>query len=257
MINQICNGKVQPYSFDDLPEEISLILDKFGKKLWSYIISIPRIKDTYGSVTDYYIELREKNSDIKVCPFCGLENLLPSCAAIGDDGRREAFDHYLNKGNYPFLEVNFLNLFPACHHCNSDYKDRKNIIYSDLSNEKRRTKVFYPFDQNLRQHKILVKIDNLDEFTFNISGSEEYREEVESWKSIYEIPRRYSDSLKDKHEVFYKIIKSLMKESGGNIIIAKRIYIATIGDLPLPDSELKIAFGNKVFEMLSHSTCNI
>ena len=36
--------------------------------------------------------------------------------------RREPFDHYLLRSQYPFVSLIRNNLVPMCHDCNEDYK---------------------------------------------------------------------------------------------------------------------------------------
>ena len=41
--------------------------------------------------------------------------------------RREPFDHYLLRSQYPFVSLIRNNLVPMCHDCNEDYK--KSMIF--------------------------------------------------------------------------------------------------------------------------------
>ena len=57
-----------------------------------------------------------KNGEGK-CPYCGIADIKGQHHRLKD-----AYDHYLPKSIYPFNSVNFKNLAPMCHECNSSYK---------------------------------------------------------------------------------------------------------------------------------------
>ena len=50
--------------------------------------------------------------------------------------KREAYDHYLPKVLYPFNSINFRNLAPACHECNSTYKLGKDPAHNPAGRRK-------------------------------------------------------------------------------------------------------------------------
>lgn len=254
-IKLICSGKIKPYEYDDLPKEITSILKPFDVQLWDYIIKRDRVELFGGSVKDYYTSLRDANNNIKACPFCKIENLLSGYDSDGEDGKREAFDHYLNKAKYPFISVNFLNLFPTCHQCNSTYKDSISVIYNDISFPKKRKVAFYPFDKKLSEIKLKLELENLNTYKVNISSKMGYVNEIQSWDNIYQIQKRYTNSIKDKCEVYDSIIVDLL-ETTKDIDEAKRIYFLTLGNVSLIGSELQIAYGNKVFSELEKNGCH-
>lgn len=88
------------------------------------------------------------------CPFCGINDLLGE-----HHSRREAYDHYLPKALYPFNSINFRNLVPACHHCNSSYKTSKDPAYTpkDPARAVHRRAIFYPY--KAAAHSIELQID--------------------------------------------------------------------------------------------------
>lgn len=57
--------------------------------------------------------------DISVCPYCNLAHVFHD----EDAGKLiVSYDHYYDKGTYPYLALTFSNLIPACSTCNQNYK---------------------------------------------------------------------------------------------------------------------------------------
>lgn len=113
--------------------------------------------------------------------------------------KREAYDHYLPKAIYPFNSINFKNLVPACHYCNSSYKTSKNPTYTpkDPVRTVRRRVVFYPYKTTAHsidlkvdlQHSDIAKLTPAD-ITLQF-GPVAINDEIETWKEVYGIEERY------------------------------------------------------------------
>lgn len=58
------------------------------------------------------------NRGLKVCPYCGSTSI---AVCYKKDGTviKPPIDHFLPKGKYPFLAMNFFNLIPVCTTCNN------------------------------------------------------------------------------------------------------------------------------------------
>lgn len=135
----------------------------------------------------------------QVCPFCGINHLKGN-----NHSYREAYDHYIPKGLYPFNSLNFRNLAPMCHECNSTYKLTKVPIYENdekkinpLQKENNRSLAFFPYanEHPSIQFNIELKsndISNLkpDEIDLSIA-SEGYDEQIDSWKRVFGMEERY------------------------------------------------------------------
>ncbi|BBA33701.1 uncharacterized protein sS8_1744 [Methylocaldum marinum] len=122
------------------------------------------------------------------CPFCGLGDIKGV-----HHTRREAYDHYLPKALYPFNSINFRNLAPACHECNSTYKLSKDPTHNAAG----RRKAFYPYTTGASPIEITVELNTSDidhlkptdiQLTF---GPAAVHEEIETWKEVYGIDERY------------------------------------------------------------------
>ncbi len=126
--------------------------------------------------------------------------LVVSCWALikGENHNyREAYDHYLPKGHYPFNSINFRNLAPACHECNSTYKLGKDPAH----NHSGRRKAFYPYAPIAQPINIKVDLLHSDIAKLTLAdinmefGPTAVNEQIETWKDIYGIEERYKAKL--------------------------------------------------------------
>lgn len=175
-------------------QELSEQLATFFKGLYSKdLLGLKAVKDKIGDIDNHYNEFMGINK-LGKCPFCGIADIQGVYHST-----REAYDHYLPKGIYPFNSINFRNLVPACHHCNSSYKTSKDpaITPKDPAGATHRRKVFYPFANP--GHNIEVTLDlskpDVDHLTPDdiqlAFGPPALNEEIETWKDVYGIEERY------------------------------------------------------------------
>ena len=142
------------------------------------------------------------------CPFCGIGDIKG-----GNHSKREAYDHYLPKALYPFNSINFHNLAPACHECNSTYKLSKDPIQSGAL----RRKAFNPFASvdHVIQLQITLQhanIDALEPADIIIQfGPDTLEEELETWKDLYGIEERYKAKVCAENDGKYWLTQVLGK----------------------------------------------
>ena len=169
-------------------------LARFFKGLYSKdVLALAAIKQKIGDIDDHYQNFMAANTTGK-CPFCGIADMQGIYHT-----RREAYDHYFPKVLYPFNSVNFKNLVPACHHCNSTYKSSQDPAYTpkDPIHAVTRRKVFYPYA--VTGHDIEIRIDLRNNDVANLTPSDitlqfgpaASREEIDTWKDVYGIEERY------------------------------------------------------------------
>ena len=181
-----------PAGLKDLRDQLAL----FFKDLYSHV-DVAALKKWIGNIDDHYQTFVQKNKAGK-CPFCGISDLLGEYHS-----KREAYDHYLPKALYPFNSINFRNLVPACHHCNSSYKTSKDPAYTpkDPARSVHRRAVFYPYKtvahsidlQIDLQHADIAKLSPTD---VNLKfGPASVAAEIETWKDVYGIEERYRAKL--------------------------------------------------------------
>jgi len=190
-----CNPFVYS-ALKSINKELGNELEMFFKNLFNNVIHLKCVKDKIGELDSHYDEFVTINDEGK-CPFCGINDIKGKYVS-----KREAYDHLLPKDIYPFNSINFHNLAPMCHECNSSYKLKADPL---LNKDKvTRRKAFYPFDPSDPQ--IQIKIDFItkdlaflkpEEIQLDISSIGHY-EEVESWKEVFGIEERYKAKCLEK-----------------------------------------------------------
>jgi hypothetical protein len=145
------------------------------------------IKAKIGDIDDHYQAFVTTNKAGK-CPFCGIGDIKGIHAS-----KREAYDHYLPKALYPFNSINFHNLAPACHECNSTYKLSKDPAHSATG----RRKSFYPYTETPYAIELQVTLQhsdiaNLTQADVDLQfGPAALDEKIATWKDVYGIEERY------------------------------------------------------------------
>jgi len=192
-IEKVCanDPAVQIARYNDISAihpDLSEQLASFFQGLYSQqLLDLAAMREKIGQIDEHYQAFMQVNTTGK-CPFCGLSDIKGV-----HHTKREAYDHYLPKVLYPFNSINFRNLAPACHECNSTYKLGKD----PAQNPAGRRKAFYPYATN--GHSIAITIDldqpDIDELCpadIQLSfGPSAVHEEIETWKEVYRIDERY------------------------------------------------------------------
>lgn len=189
-IVDLCNNTTSPVTYVDiftLNEDLSILKDFFDY-LYDHSFNSVIINSYTGDFLSHYQELMRTNRDISMCPFCGLSPL-----ENFQSSNREEYDHYLPKGQYPFISVNFKNLAPMCHKCNKDHKFKKNPL-RDSSDNLRKSFYIYEPHQDL-EIKIILNSSSIDNLTTSdisiIIGPESLHDEIKTWSEIFNIEERY------------------------------------------------------------------
>lgn len=168
-------------------------------------LGLAAIREKIGDIKDHNKQFFDKNKAGK-CPFCGISDLKGIFHT-----RREAYDHYLPKYRYPFNSINFRNLAPACHECNSTYKLSKDPAYNVAG----RRKAFHPYAAPgyVVQIKVTLKHSDIEKLTpADITmqfGPTALVEEIDTWKDIYGIEERYKAKLCGENDGKYWLTQLL------------------------------------------------
>lgn len=203
-IEKICvddpSAKLVRYA--DIPDAYKFLRDQlalFFKGLYSQaLLDLAALREKIGDIDDHYKAFMSVNATGK-CPFCGITDMQGVYHST-----REAYDHYLPKGLYPFNSINLHNLVPACHHCNSSYKTSKDPAYApkDPAGAVHRRKVFYPYSSAAYSIDIKVNlnhpdIDQLKPTDIQLEfGPPALGELIETWKDVYGIEERYKEKCR-------------------------------------------------------------
>jgi hypothetical protein len=198
-IEKVCanDSTIQIVRYTDIKAaylDLSQQLASFFKGLYSQdLLNLVALKKKIGQIDDHYHEFMAVNKAGK-CPFCGISDIFGIYHS-----KREAYDHYLPKGLYPFNSINFRNLVPACHHCNSSYKLSQDPAFTpkDPVGKTSRRKAFYPYTSPRHKIEITIDLNTPDvehlipsdvQLTFEPSA---ISEELDAWKDVYGIEERY------------------------------------------------------------------
>lgn len=218
-IDRACNNdpSIQLARYTDIAEHHSDLAEQlatFFKGLYSQsLLKLAALRDKIGNIDDHYKSAFLTGNSTGKCPFCGIADMK------GEDHQyREAYDHYLPKALYPFNAINLHNLAPACHECNSTYKNVKDPVLKD----KVRRKAFYPYAVSTQPievkvdlfHSDITKLSSADiKLTF---GPAAVSEQIETWKDVYGIEERYKAKLCTENDGKYWLTQVLdeWKENG-------------------------------------------
>lgn len=189
-------------------------LGSFFKELYSQsLLNLAALRAKIGNIEDHYQTFVSTNNTGK-CPFCGIADI----KGEHHNSKREAYDHYLPKALYPFNSINFRNLAPACHECNSTYKLSKDPVRNAVG----RRKAFYPYAAvshtvELQVALLHADLDKLgpDDITIQL-GPAALAEELDTWKDTYGIEKRYKAKFCAKNDGKYWLTQVLdeWKEDG-------------------------------------------
>lgn len=201
--------------YADLPIADKVLCDQlasFFKGLYSQsLLGLVALTEKIGNIDDHYQSFVKINNAGK-CPFCGVSDMMGQY-----NTKREAYDHYLPKALYPFNSINFKNLVPACHQCNSSYKTSKDPAHpvKDPAGAAQRRKIFYPYRAVAENIEISVNVahPNIDELTpedlsFDF-GPAALEEELATWRDVYGIEERYRAKLLGENDGKYWITQAL------------------------------------------------
>lgn len=208
--------------YTDIDVNHKNLADKLGtffKGLYSQsLLDLAALRAKIGDIDDHYQSFVQTNK-VGKCPFCGINDLLGEYHS-----KREAYDHYLPKALYPFNSINFRNLVPACHHCNSSYKTSKDPAYTpkDPARAVHRRAVFYPYKTAAHSIELQVDMQHSDiakltpeDITLQF-GPVALAEELDTWKEVYGIEERYKAKLCGENDGQYWLMQVLdeWKEDG-------------------------------------------
>lgn len=187
-------------------KDIGEHLAVFFKGLYSHsLLGLAALRAKIGDIDDHYQTFVSTNK-VGKCPFCGIGDIKGV-----HHSKREAYDHYLPKALYPFNSINFRNLVPACHECNSTYKLSKDPAHNPAG----RRKAFNPYapPSHVVQMQVTLQCADIDKLTpADITlqfGPAALVEELDTWKDVYGIEERYKAKLSGENDGKYWLTQVL------------------------------------------------
>lgn len=143
------------------------------------------IRDQGPDKTNYAYALAQK-LNVPVCPYCNRQHT--TTIRTKTKRTRPQFDHFLNKGTYPYFALSFYNLIPSCSTCNSDLKGTE------------------PFLPSTHLHPYLEDADDTYSFQTGITARD-YVEGNQKDFSI-EIKQRSSNKNENKFERAFRNVEA-------------------------------------------------
>ncbi len=200
-IEAICQGTKTPIKIDDSANGIRKVIRVFFLDLYNQVLDGDPFKDAYNTtLREHFDGFSDINKETTLCPICGIGELKKK-----EDATRDQYDHFLPKALYPFSSVNFENLIPSCKECNSfDAKGEDDTIAVSTG------KLFYPFDNSHKGISVEFHIatDNIEpekvDWRIDFTNPDGKNDEIESWKAIYKIERRYTGRVKPRISKWYR-----------------------------------------------------
>jgi len=203
-IEAICIMTINGLNKNEIANNIGDAIHKLYKYLYYQLPQTKIFKGIYGEYINHYNNIK-KVTKIKMCPFCGLEPIKPLKSKS-----KQTYDHYLPLSEYPLHGICTKNFVPTCETCNEDYKHAKDSHYLNPQKTIRR-KLFYPYggySYSVRVNLSKIKFDNttlkINYCDINIiCDPPNYSKEIETWKDIYEVDKRYKLTIEDDSDEWY------------------------------------------------------
>ncbi|MGV3631739.1 MAG: hypothetical protein ACO1O6_11070 [Bacteroidota bacterium] len=222
-IADLCRGNNHPKRFNDISNpKFRKKLKDFFEDLWTRLGSQGGVNQQVtllcGDILNHYQSWRSQAiHKAKLCPFCGLYGFPPSTSL-----HRPAYDHYLPKAKYPFVSVNFENLFPMCHDCNSYDKTTTDPLDDDGNHRI----VFYPYDPLPEDHfevrmvsdepynrSLLSTLMSDRLWHLNLLSEDHPDPRLNSWDKIFRISGRYREILEEYETDWFTDLKEEFRKS--------------------------------------------
>jgi 5-methylcytosine-specific restriction endonuclease McrA len=220
-----CNPGKLPATYADIRAidvDLERALRDFCKSLFNDVIHLRAVTARIGEIDDHYDAFVAANMEGK-CPYCGYGDLKGAYHT-----KREAYDHFFPKSTYPFNSVNFRNLAPMCHECNSTYKLAKDPMRNTGGN---RRKAFYSYNMVASPIAITVTLNTNDitnlrpddiELQLNAPGRDE---EIETWKDVFGVEERYKAKFCGKNDGKAWLEHIVEEAENGNVSSAQLLAL--------------------------------
>ncbi|WP_338763100.1 hypothetical protein WAF17_18935 [Bernardetia sp. ABR2-2B] len=148
----------------ELKKAVKFILKNFNTIKFKSVSNNKKLDDNerileifnYENIRKYHGVFLLKQLNIKVCPYCGANNIL---IIERENNKLKAlcqFDHFLSQSEYPYLSASIHNLVPSCSSCN----------HTKLDNPR---KIVNPYENSLHD-SFIFKVDTKSELDFILSG---------------------------------------------------------------------------------------
>lgn len=193
------------YTYNDLIKEnfdvnFMKVLKELNDILWEYL----RQKDNRNLSKEYYKMLYDSLEGKIYCPFCGI-NELKSPESLE---KLSPLEHFIPKGNYPFVSWNTDNIFIACEDCNSIKGEKSLRGIEQHSSEFFPIKIEnYNFILKLLKYDILENKCEVEILVFENGRRVYLYEYLETWDFLFNIKKRIEKEMNSFIKKAERIIK--------------------------------------------------
>ncbi len=201
-IQNICEGNFAPPTLDRHSIGLNKLLRDLFLDLYNQVLDGDGFNEKYATtLRTHFDDFSRLNSDITLCPICGIGELKKHT-----DLSRDQYDHYLPKSLYPFSSVNFENLVPIFIDCNSTaVKGSKDVVAISTNH-----RLFFLYDTTHKGITVTftISIDNINpeniQWLIVFVNPDGKNDEIESWKTIYNIDGRYKGFVGGRIEKWFR-----------------------------------------------------
>lgn len=185
------------------PDTLKKAIEKLTTHLYESTSKLKAVKiEASQSVHEHYQAHVRANQDSHLCYVCGTAQMSQNRQGLVDNEQwRSAYDHLLNKADYPLYGIHPKNLMPTCNFCNSKAKGAKELIHDRTGN---RRKAFYPFSTPRESCDQFIKLnlvpDRLSDFSQPIDIEINYvgttpdlDAKIRAWDEIFQVSSRVKD----------------------------------------------------------------
>jgi 5-methylcytosine-specific restriction endonuclease McrA len=263
-IGPVCDdNRKHLIKYEALEDKKFLILLKdFLTMLWEEYPQNNLVEGAYGTVQSHFNAfINPTHQKAFVCPFCGLLSLKPKGVY------RNAYDHFIPKSLYPFVSINYKNLFPICHDCNSDEKKATDTLYNIIGPRRR---AFYPSDltynkdhlsitictnenYGAQNFKTLLKNINWD-YALKYAGKTDPR--LVTWDEVFNIKRRYREHIVQYETTWFEdiLLKKYKEDMQDGLTFSRfkeKILDESKSQIQYPLGMLRFVYFNFLFSLIN------
>jgi len=199
------------YSFEDVifmkPEAMhSFIEDTEAKKLNKE--ELKAIFKYDGKFQPLIASFIEKYLNPRVCYYCNIDYVNVYVEENGGLKNKFTLDHFIDKGNYPYLALSFFNLIPCCSVCNTKIKGQQNFYEDEKLRYTNPYSKDFDFNQKVKFKLFLsdkcqdLHIKSKDDI--EIPLKEKYSDKYQKYIDVFKLNDRYS-AHKD---IVYEMMKN-------------------------------------------------
>lgn len=233
IFNSITAGRCDKYKMLTLPT-----FDHFNKIMYEIFV-----KGVYDGNGTFDKRAFIRNSELRVCPYCGMEIIKPT------DRTKKQIDHFFPKSKFPFLALSYYNLIPSCETCNElQHKGAKDPLEVIKNGS-----IMHPYyfkEGKIRFHLQINGADLYDDNNFQIKVGFSAKEERDGYDEFFDMIDRYELHNAEASQDYRKLLdtKALPFYASLGIADVRQHLFAYGRNTDNPQSQLFYKMRNDIFK---------